>query len=326
MSGNFWLSLPRPIVALAPMEGVTDEPFRRICREHGADVVYTEFVSADAIVHRAPTVMRKLRFHESERPIVAQIFGRRPESFAIAARTLTELGFDGIDINLGCPARKVIGSGSGVALLREPATIRTLLEATLSATTLPVSIKVRASIRKERPSIAPHDPTRVTALDVVQALSDLPIAAIMVHGRTAEANDDDQVDTEMIAAVKRESPAVVLGNGGIRTVADAATMIAATNVDGVGVARGAWGHPWVFHELRAALRHESIPVIDPRQVILKHAELVVADSGERGLLDFRKHFAHYINGFPGAAGLRKQAVTVSTLDEVRRITEAMPNT
>lgn len=306
------------------MEGVTDEPFRRICRENGADVVYTEFVSADAIVHRAPTVMRKLRFHASERPIVAQIFGRRPESFAVAARTLTELGFDGIDINLGCPARKVIGSGSGVALLREPATIRTLLEATLSGTHLPVSIKVRASIRKERPSIAPHDPTRVTALDVVRVLADLPIAAIMVHGRTAEANDDDQVDTDMIAAVKREANCVVLGNGGIRTVADARTMLEATGADGLGLARGAWGHPWTFDALRSAFRGEPLRDHDPRTIITRHAELVVADSGERGLIDFRKHFAHYISGFPGAAGLRRRAVTVSSMDDVQQIVAELP--
>ncbi len=313
------------------MEGVTDEAFRVVCKRGGADVVYTEFVSSDAVAYGAPSVIAKLHHRAEEHPVVAQIFGKHPEAFAAAAKKIEQLGFDGLDINFGCPARKVVGSGSGVSLLRDPAYARTLVEAALGATSLPVSIKIRASIRKERVSVAPDDETRVTAVDFLTELRDLPIAAVMVHGRTAEAGHGGEVDHALIKRVKGLFPGVVLANGGITSAHDAVAMLTATGADGVGIARGAWGHPTIFQETRSLLTgHVAPATLSPAAAMILHAELAQETKGRRGLLELRKHLAKYITGFPGAAALRRQAVTVETVDDVRAliadIERAIPNT
>ncbi len=323
MPGNFWGTLSKPILALAPMEGVTDEAFRVVCKRGGADVVYTEFVSSDALAYGAPSVIAKLNHRDEERPTVAQIFGKHPEAFAAAAKRVEQLGFDGLDINFGCPARKVVGSGSGVSLLRDPAYARTLVESALAATSLPVSIKIRASIRKERPSVAPHDETRVTAIDFLQALRGLPIAAVMVHGRTAEAGHDGEVDHALIKQVKEIFPGVVLANGGILAPQDAVTMLERTGADGVGIARGAWGYPTIFSDIRGALGGQRVALTADEAMVL-HAELAVTTKGRRGILEFRKHLAKYISGFPGAALLRRRAVSIESIDDVRAVIENIP--
>lgn len=324
---NFWLQLNKPILALAPMEGVTDIAFRRLCRSMGADVVYTEFVSSDAIAHRAPRVLAKLDRSDDERPVVAQIFGRDPQAFVAAAKEIEQRGFDGLDINFGCPARKVVGHGSGVALLRDPKYARTLIEAALSATKLPISVKIRASIRRERPSVGGSDTERVTAIDFLDAVKDLPLAAVMVHGRTAEAGHEGDVDHEMIRRVKERFPGIVLANGGIFTAADAVATLQATGADGVGIARGAWGQPWIFRQIRQLLAHEEImspTSTELRSVVKDHTANMLAMSGERGIFEFRKHLAKYFSGFAGAAGVRRAAVQVTTQDDIKKLLAGLP--
>lgn len=322
MSTNFWLQLKKPILALAPMEGVTDRAYRLLCKEYGADVVYTEFMPADGIFHRARKVLEKMKRGDDERPVICQIFGKDPVKFADAAKFIEEAGFDGVDLNFGCPAKKVIGSGGGVALLRNPDHARRLVEAALEKISIPLSIKVRTSIRKERKEVSPGEPERYTALDLVESIEDLPVAAIMVHGRSFEQGHAGNVDTDMIRQVKEKFPGLVLANGGIQTPQDAKTMLDVTGVDGVGIARGSWGQPWIFRQTRELLETGQVTPVTTEELkaaIQRHASLLLEHKGPHGLIEFRKHFAHFISGRPGAAQMRAAAVRVSTLDDVRQL-------
>lgn len=322
---SFWNTFQKPILALAPMEGVTDEAFRRICKEQGADVVYTEFISSDAIAHNAKKALEKFRFDESERPVICQIFGKDPAAFAIAAKAVEQAGFDGLDINFGCPARKVVGHGSGVALLRTPHYARTLIESAIQSVSIPVSIKVRTSIRAERKEVQ-DGAERVTVLDFLEVINDLPIAAIMVHGRSFEAGHQGSVDTDMIRRVKERFNGIVLANGGITSPEGTRDMLLQTKADGVGIARGSWGMPWIFRHSRELLSGGTPqPLTDQelRAVILRHAELCWQTKGAHGLLEFRKHAGNYVKGRAGASAFRRQAVTVSSLDDVQRLVDTM---
>lgn len=326
---NFWLQLKKPILALAPMEGVTDLAYRTICKQWGADVVYTEFMSADAIAYGAPKVLEKMAHSHDERPVICQIFGRDPEKFALAAKRIQSMGFDGLDINFGCPAKKVVRHGSGVALLRDPQYARRLILAALENVTIPVSIKVRTSIRKEMKEIDPGCPDRYTALDLVQVIKDLPVAAMMVHGRSFELGHSGEIDIDMIQQVKAAFPGLVLANGGITSAFQAIDMLTKTGADGVGIARGSWGQPWIFQQTRELLHNEHVSEIswfDIQQTIFSHAQLLFTLKGPHGLLEFRKHFAHYIKGRPRAAMFRQQAVRVETLVDVEKLLQNMTTT
>lgn len=325
MATNFWLQLKKPILALAPMEGVTDTAFRQLCREQGADVVYTEFIAAEAIIYGGRSVLEKLRFSETERPVICQIFGTSPDAFVTAAAKVQAMGFDGLDLNFGCPARKVVRRGAGVALLRTPQYARQLIEATLEHLTIPLSIKVRASIRKETRDVSTSD-ERSTALDLVEAIRDLPVSAVMVHGRQFEQGHQGAVDTDMIRAVKQHFPGLVLANGGITTPEQVAAMLTATGADGVGIARGTWGQPWIFQQARQLLEQGRFDPVTPEAItatIRRHAELLLASKQEHGLLEFRKHFGRYITGFPGAAQWRAKAVRVETMADVEAVIDGI---
>jgi tRNA-dihydrouridine synthase len=241
--------------------------------------------------------------------------------FAKSAKEIEKRGFAGIDINFGCPARKVMGHGAGVALLRDPQYARRLIEAVLASTSLPVSIKVRTSIRKERKEVAPGIQERYTALDLLDAITDLPVAAVMVHGRSYEGGFTSAVDTDMIRQVKQRFPGVVLANGGIQTPDDAKRLLDATSADGVGIARGAQGRPWIFSQIRAHLTGKEIPQPswnEIRETIFAHARLMEQTKGAWGLIEFRKHLAAYVRGIPGASRIRQQLVRVKELSDIQR--------
>lgn len=322
---NFWTSLPRPILALAPMEGVTDSAFRRMAKASGADVVYTEFVSSDAIAHDAKAAFAKMAFDPSEQPVVCQIFGHDVAAFVRAAQAIEARGFAGIDINFGCPAKKVVRHGSGVALLRDPAYARTLVEAVANTVHIPLSIKVRASIRKEQREVDPGCQERYTALDLVEAVKDLPVSTIMVHGRSFEAGFSGEVELDMIKQVKHEFNGLVLGNGGVTSPEKAKAMLEATGADGLGIARGALGQPWIFTQIRDYLKHGSYQAHDWEQVrktMLMHAKIAEQAKGKHGLIELRKHLAWYVRGWPGAAALRKQLVQFKDRAELEKL---LPN-
>jgi tRNA-dihydrouridine synthase B len=322
MSKNFWADLKRPILALAPMEGVTDSAFRQLCREAGADVVYTEFISSDAIAHDAKSAFAKMAYDPAEQPVVCQIFGHDVEAFAKAAAEVERRGFSGLDINFGCPAKKVVRHGSGVALLRDPQYAHRLIEAALERISIPLSLKVRTSIRKERREVQPGCPDRYTALDLLEAVQDLPLAAIMVHGRSYEGGFSGEVDTEMIRAMKARFKGFVLANGGIVTPERVKTILEETGADGVGIARGSEGQPWIFTQARSLLTDGSYKPIDwagVRTTALRHAELAEASKGQHGLIELRKHLAWYVRGFPGAAELRKKLVQFKDRQELENL-------
>ncbi|MDZ4229764.1 MAG: tRNA-dihydrouridine synthase, partial [Candidatus Veblenbacteria bacterium] len=335
---NFWQQLPKPILALAPMAGVTDTPFRQMCKRYGADVIYTEFASVDALCHGNARTREMITFEPSEQPVVCQIFGRKPELFSGAVKILEEMGFSGVDINFGCPAYKVVKTGGGVKLMRNPALCHELIQAACEGSGLPVSIKIRASIKRgadtkdkvedkeAEAELDKYESTMdtVTALDLVNKVKNLPLAAIMLHARSYEQPFDGVPDTNMLKEVRKIWPGILIANGGIYSPEKAKEILEDTGADGVGVARGSWGKPWLFQQIKDYLAHGTYQQIsweETKNIMLEHAELALSAKGEYGLIELRKHLAWYTKGIPGASQIRAKLVQVKSIGEVRNIIE-----
>ncbi|MBI4262028.1 tRNA-dihydrouridine synthase [Candidatus Uhrbacteria bacterium] len=323
---NFWTKLPRPILALAPMAGVTDAAFRVLCKDFGADVIYTEFASTDALIHGNEATRRMIQYDPREQPVVCQVFGNDPEKFEKAAKILEQLGFSGIDINFGCPAYKVVTHGGGVALMREPNRCREIIDATIRAVKIPVSVKIRASIKSlshtSPGDVNVHHQEMYTAVDLVRTIHDLPMAALMIHGRTFEKPFDGAPDVNAIADVKKAFKGIVIANGGIHSPEDAERMLVETGADGVGIARGAWGKPWIFRQIKSYLASKTYdhPTWDAIvETIIQHAELALSKKSQSGIIELRKHLAWYAKGIPNASALRQALVQVKTVEDITRI-------
>lgn len=310
-----WKTAPRPILALAPMAGYTDTAYRQLVKGiEPRTVCFTEFTSADGIVYNSQKTLKQLDFNPNEeRPLIAQIFGKKPKHFTEAAKRIEAMGVDGIDINMGCPARKVVSSDHGSALLKDPCKAMEIVEATVRGTSLPVSVKTRIG--------ANH-------LDLpwfVQFCKDLENAGaqlISIHGRTAKQMYTGTADWEPIYEVKRNVNVPVIGNGDIKCAQDALDKI--QNLDGVMVGRGTMGKPWLMREIAAAFFNESYTppqtFEEKLPLILRHCELNVESKGEvRGMMEMRKHFAGLLKGFEGASEYRSQVVKIATLEEAKRI-------
>lgn len=314
---NFWQKLARPIIALAPMAGITDQPFRQICKSFGADVVYSEMASASAIFFNKKKTIGLARFNSrKESPYIAQLFGDDPEHFEFAAKVIAkQIRPDGIDINFGCPARKIIACGSGAVLMNDIKLAREIIEAVLrGAGNIPVSIKIRAGVKK------------TTALDFVKKIKDLPIGAIMIHGRTLDQGFAGAVDYGMIKKVKEAVNIPVIANGGILKPEDAMLMLEKTGADGVGLAQGVLGKPWLFKQIKDYLatgNYQEPEFSEIKKIAIKHAEMMYKKRGKQGILEMRKHLAWYFKGFDGAAELRQKLVHVKTLAEIKKILGAI---
>ncbi len=327
---DFWKQLKKPIVVPAPMDGVTDCAFRDVLKMHGADVVYSEFVSVDGIYHALDKVKPQIAFTEMQKPYVCQIFGKEPKLFAHAAKIVEDLGADGVDINFGCPSRRVVQGGSGVKLMTDLDRVYAIVEAVCGAVKhIPVSLKIRAGInmKVEDQETNACNVEHMDAVRMMTRVKDLPFSAVIMHGRTYEQGFAGDVNTEMVKEVKRIiGDRIMLINGGITTPEIAKTLFEKSGADGVAIGRGVMGKPWLLQQIKdffstGEYKEKSWQEIKP--VIIDHAERIFAQKGNHGMLELRKHLAWYIKGIPQATKARAELVKVETIDQVKAILERL---
>jgi tRNA-dihydrouridine synthase B len=303
-------SLEMGRIFLAPLSGVADSPFRRICKRFGAETVYSEMVSSEGLSRKQERSIEYLRFHEEERPIGVQIFGKNPERMAEAVAVVEEVKPDLIDINMACPSRKIVKRGAGCALMREPEKAGEIAAAVVGATGLPVTAKLRIG----------WDETSINALEVSRILEDSGIGALAVHGRTFRQGFADNSSWDEVARVKQGVGIPVVLSGDIVTPEDAERALEETGCDAVMVGRGTYGRPWIFREIRGRLEGRERTAPGPDEIvctILAHLDLGIAEFGERvATVRFRKHLLWYTRGIPGVVALRPSISTISTRAEV----------
>jgi nifR3 family TIM-barrel protein len=308
---NFYNKIKKPILALAPMAGYTNQPFRRICKFYGADVLYSEMASATALSYGGKKTLELLRFGEDERPYVVQLFGNDPKYFQNAAKVVTEkIKPDGIDINMGCPAPKVYKTGGGAALFCNQDKAIAIIEETLKGTDLPVSIKIRCRVGKN------------TAYKFMKKIKDYPLAAVMVHGRSYEKGFVGKIDYETIRRIKAMVSYPVIANGGINTPIDAKIMLEKTGADGVGIARGALKNPWIFMQIKQYLEtgeYREFTMEEIKSAALCHAKMAEENMGAHGILEMRKYLLWYFRGFENAKEFRRKLVEVESVEDIERV-------
>ncbi len=326
---NFWLKLKKPILALAPLDGITDAAFRTLCKMYGADVVYSEMTSIDALYYDSEKTFARLARTKKEKPTVLQLFGKRPNLVEKAVKHVEAAGFDGIDLNFGCPARKVVAHGGGVELLRNLNLVHELVHAVCESTKLPVSVKTRAGInKKEDGKINSSKKDTITVLDFIDKIKDLPVTTLMLHGRTYEEGFSGPVNYEIMAEAKRRFNGIVIGNGGINTPEDAKKMLDLTGVDGIALARGLYGKPWLFNQVKDSLntgKYSDFELKDIKKVALEHAKLLYETKGDHGIVELRKFLLWYFRGFPNASEWRQKLVQVVSIDELKMILKGLKN-
>jgi len=314
---NFWQKLPKPFLVLSPMVGVTDLPFRLICKKYGADVVYTEMIMVQALAHRNKKTIKLAAIDKKERPVVLQLGGNDPELFYQAAKIAAEeIKPSGIDLNFGCPAKKVAGHGSGVALLRDLNCSREIIQATIEgARGLPVSLKTRTEIKAKDKSKT-H-----CSLELIDKVKDLPIAAIMIHGRSFEAPWVEKVNYDYIKEARKAWPGILIANGGIDSPGKAKEVLLLTKADGISIGHGVYGQPWIFNQIKEYLETGKFtePVWEKRrQVALEHAGLAFKLKGDHGLIELRKQLLWYVKGLPHATDYRSSLVRLTTVGEIEK--------
>lgn len=307
----------RPVM-LAPMEDVTDHSFRLICKEQGADMVYTEFVSADALIRNIAATTRKLHISPQERPTAIQIYGREPDTMAEAARIVAEAHPDLIDINFGCPVKKVAGKGAGAGLLRDIPKMLEITKAVVNAVDLPVTVKTRLGWDHENKII----------VTLAEQLQDCGIQALTVHGRTRSQMYTGQADWDMIARVK-ENPRLnipVIGNGDITTPAQVADAFRKYGVDGVMVGRASIGAPWIFRQMKAVAATgqpaEELSIAEKFAILRRQIHESIDRIDEyRGILHIRRHLAAspLFKGIPNFRPTRIEMLRANTIDELETI-------
>jgi tRNA-dihydrouridine synthase B len=307
------LEIPGFPVLAAPMEDITDPPFRLLCKRFGADIVYTEFISSDGLIRDAAKSLQKLDFSAEERPVGIQIFGSNVESMAEATRVATAANPDLIDINFGCPVRKVAMKGGGAGLLNDIPKMIAITRAMVRSTHLPVTVKTRLG----------WDENHKEILDIALRLQDEGISAITIHGRTRSQMYRGNADWTLIGKVK-EHPGIhipVIGNGDVTSGPVAAEMQRRYGVDGVMIGRGMIGNPWIFREIKHYLATGvELPPPSLDEIIAlcrEHLKRAVEWKGERvGMFEMRSHYGQYFRGMPGVKEFRSLLVTAPSVDAV----------
>lgn len=317
---NFWQKLAKPVIMTTPMAGITDSAWRQICKMWGADVVHTEFVAAEALYYGSAKTMKMIAYKASEQPVVVQIFGRRPEFYPKAVKIVEQTGVAGIDINFGCPAKKVAGHGGGICLLRDMDTVKKIVATTIESTTLPVSVKSRASINCVQ---GKPEQGSITALDFIKALQDLPVAALVIHGRSYEIPFTGPCDLEMLKKAKENfKSGLFFINGCFQNIEQIIADLKYTQADGIALSRALYGQPWLFKQIKEYLKtgkYTEITWQEIKDTAIKHAHLLYEDKGPKGFQEMRKHLLFYVKGHPQASELRKQLVAVENPQQVEKI-------
>ncbi len=309
---SFIDKLPRPILALAPMAGYTESPFRTLVKQiEPSTLLISELLSAKAFQFGDPKTKRMAFFNEQERPFGIQLFGSDPDAFVAASQVVEELGADFIDLNFGCPSPKIINSGNGSALLRDPEASARMIEQLVKSTKLPVTVKMRLGFFNDE-----------MFQQTCQNFENAGIQMLAVHGRTTKQKFEGMSNWEPIYKVKEKLSIPVIGNGDITSAEQAVEKL--KNLDGVMIGRGAVKNPWLFAQCRAAFDGKPIPetpgLKEQLQFFEKQAELAVEYKGERfALMELRKHLAQFVRGVEGAAQFRDRLIRIEKLTELKEI-------
>lgn len=310
------ISLPDFPLLLAPMEDVSDPPFRYVCKQNGADLMYSEFISSEGLIRDAIKSRQKLDFSEFERPFGIQIFGGDEEAMALSAKIVDTVQPDLVDINFGCPVKKVVCKGAGAAVLKDTALMTRLTAAVVRSTSLPVTVKTRLG----------WDDASRNIEEVAERLQDTGIKALTIHGRTRAQLYKGEADWTLIAKIKN-NPRIhipIFGNGDIDSPQKALAYQQRYGVDGIMIGRAAIGYPWIFREIKHFLRTGELlplPTIEERVTVCRtHVRKSVEWKGEiLGILEMRRHYTNYLKGLPHIKEFRTKLVTVKTLQEVEAI-------
>ncbi|MCC6759989.1 MAG: tRNA dihydrouridine synthase DusB [Chitinophagaceae bacterium] len=310
------IQLPDFPLLLAPMEDVSDPPFRAVCKLNGADLMYTEFISSEGLIRDAIRSRKKLDIFEAERPVGIQIFGGDEEAMAMSARIVDTVNPDLLDINFGCPVKKVVSKGAGAGVLKNIDLMVRLTEACVKSTRLPVTVKTRLG----------WDDNSKNIVEVAERLQDVGIKALSIHGRTRAQLYKGQADWTLIAEVKN-NPRIqipIFGNGDIDSPEKAVEYKKRYGVDGIMIGRAAIGYPWIFNEIKHYIQtgeHLPPPTIEQRvDVIRQHLHGSVQWKGEvLGILEMRRHYTNYLKGLPNIRDFRLKLVTLKSLEEIEPV-------